>query len=123
MHDINWLATQTAATARSMKVFPNVVVRKVCLDNGVSYAELEGVKTLVLSECGRRGGKAKRVKKPKAEKKPRVKKLSVKAQKTLEAKNEADMEKDFEEAHKQELLDGAQEAHDYYVSTVDERDW
>ncbi len=33
------------------------------------------------------------------------------------------IEKILKEARHQELLDGAQKAHDYYISTVDERDW
>ncbi len=123
MHDINRLATLTAIMARSLKVYPNVVARKICLDNGVGYDELEGVRTLVLSECGRRGGKAKRVKKPKAEKKPRVKKLSLKAQKALEEKRDAEMLKDLDEALEKEFLEDAEKAHHEYLSTVDERDW
>ncbi len=57
------------------------------------------------------------------EKKPRVKKLSLKAQKALDAKEEAEMLKDLDETLEKEFLADAEKAHFEYLSTVDERDW
>ncbi|MCK9344529.1 MAG: hypothetical protein M0P64_00195 [Candidatus Pacebacteria bacterium] len=62
MHDIFKLATLTASRARSAGVRPNQIVRTVCTENDVLESELDEVKKLVLSECGRRSGQVRRKK-------------------------------------------------------------
>lgn len=62
VHDIFKLATLTASRARSAGVRPNQIVRTVCTENDVLESELDEVKKLVLSECGRRSGQVRRKK-------------------------------------------------------------
>ncbi len=69
MHDIDSLATLTAERARLAGVRPNKIVRMVCMENGVLESQLDDIKSLVLSECGRRGGS----KKPRAKRGSRTK--------------------------------------------------
>lgn len=63
MADIHVLATLTAERARKLGVRPNQVVLTICREAGIHASTLDDIKKLVLSECGRRGGKAPRVKK------------------------------------------------------------
>ncbi len=57
------------------------------------------------------------------EKKPRVRKLSKKAQAALEEKRDAEMLIDLEEFLNQEFLEDAERAHLKYLSTVNPDDW
>lgn len=61
-YNIERLASLTAQRAREKNVRPNAVVRMICRENKIPALEIEGVTTLVLSACGRRGGAARRKK-------------------------------------------------------------
>lgn len=63
MFNIHALATQTAGRARELKLRPNQVVLTICREAGIESSSLDSIKKLILSECGRRGGKAPRTKK------------------------------------------------------------
>ncbi|MBI5401084.1 MAG: hypothetical protein HZB12_03140 [Candidatus Yonathbacteria bacterium] len=60
MFDIHTLATLTAQRARELGLRPNQVVLAICNEAGVRREEHDDIKKLILSECGRRGGKAPR---------------------------------------------------------------
>ncbi|MBI5798572.1 MAG: hypothetical protein HZB10_01405 [Candidatus Yonathbacteria bacterium] len=62
MFNIHELATLTAQRARELGLRPNQVVHTICREAGVHSSAHDDIKKLILSECGRRGGKAPRVK-------------------------------------------------------------
>lgn len=76
MFDIHTLATLTAERARELGLRPNQVVLTICHENGVHNSALDDIKKLILSECGRRGGKAPRAKRKPACHVPAVSGLS-----------------------------------------------